>query len=101
VGIANEEGRTHPESGQTPADITCAQVTSLIVDYVTGALDAITTGTFERHLQGCRDCIAFLNTYRKTIQSVRSLADDDVPSEMAERVRQFITQQMRSNRPNR
>jgi anti-sigma factor RsiW len=101
VDTANEGAEGHSGSAGTPAHVTCEQITSWIVDYVTGVFDDDTTRAFEAHLHACRDCIAFLNTYRKTIQTVRTLADVDVPGEMVLRVRQFISQQTGSNRPNR
>ncbi|MGH7799778.1 MAG: anti-sigma factor family protein [Thermodesulfobacteriota bacterium] len=51
---------------------TCKRETSLISDYLTGELDTETTLAFEEQLCKCSDCIAFLNTYKKTIQNTRS-----------------------------
>jgi hypothetical protein len=59
--------------------VTCEQLTTFIADYIAGKLDVETTLAFEQHLQGCSDCIPFLNTYRQTIDAVRSLCDADIP----------------------
>lgn len=72
--------------------MTCEQLTTFIADYLAGELDAETTLAFEQHLQGCSDCLPFLNTYRKTIDTVRSLRDADIPPELQDRVRRFLQQ---------
>jgi hypothetical protein len=51
-------------------------------------------GAFERHLRRCRNCIAFLNTYRLTIQATRALSYDHVPAEIVPHVRRFLNQRM-------
>ncbi len=70
--------------------LTCQQVTDLIADYLSGALDAATASAFEAHLRGCLNCVAFLNTYKSTIHTLRSLRYEDIPAEMEERVRRFL-----------
>lgn len=74
--------------------ITCQHITSLILDYVTGELDPDTTVAFEAHLRICPDCVAFLNTYQKTIQATRSLRYEEIPSEMVNRVRRFLQEKI-------
>ena len=71
-------------------DLTCERVVGFIADYLTGALDPETTAAFEVHLRGCDDCVAFLNTYQRTVAAVRSLRFDDIPAEMEARVRRFL-----------
>jgi anti-sigma factor RsiW len=73
-------------------DVTCEQLTTFIADYIAGKLDTETTLAFEQHLQGCSDCLPFLNTYRKTIDAVRSLREADIPPELQDRVRRFLQQ---------
>ncbi|MCI0454048.1 MAG: zf-HC2 domain-containing protein [Candidatus Dadabacteria bacterium] len=51
---------------------TCKEATSLIIDYLNDELKPETTLSFERHLGMCSDCVAFLNTYKKTIQITQS-----------------------------
>jgi hypothetical protein len=71
-------------------DLTCEQVVGLIADYLTGALDPETTDAFEEHLRACDNCIAFLNTYKRTITAVRLLRFEDIPADMQVRVRDFL-----------
>lgn len=53
-------------------DLTCKDATDLILDYLSRELDSETTAEFEEHLSKCPDCVAFLNTYKKTIQLTKS-----------------------------
>jgi len=42
-------------------------ITTFIADYVDGSLPPETRAEFERHLEGCSSCRAYLRTYRETI----------------------------------
>jgi Putative zinc-finger len=52
--------------------VTCEDAIALIADYLSSSLSSRVLRTFEEHLQGCRDCTAFLQTYKKTIEVTRS-----------------------------
>jgi predicted anti-sigma-YlaC factor YlaD len=76
---------------QTPTErLTCEQVTDAIIDYLTGEMQPEISTLFNKHLQVCPDCVAFVNTYNSTVRPTRSLSYDDVPEEMRARVRQFL-----------
>ena len=77
------------------AKITCQHITALILDYVTGELDPRTTMAFKAHLRICPDCIAFLSTYQKTVQSAQSLRYESIPWEMRKRARQFLRERIK------
>lgn len=47
---------------------TCQDATNLILEFLSGELSPESNSEFEKHLQVCPDCVAFLNTYRKTIE---------------------------------
>jgi len=83
------------------AKITCQQITSLILDYLTEELDPQTTLAFKAHLRKCPDCIAFLSTYQKTFQAARSLRYDSIPLEMRRRIRQLLQEKIKGSPPNR
>jgi anti-sigma factor RsiW len=72
------------------ARITCERVTALLVDYIAGALDPALVPVFERHLERCTDCDAFLRTYRETVRATRTLRYDDIPQEMQNRLQAFL-----------
>ncbi len=50
----------------------CRDEVDLISDYLTNDLRQAERLAFEAHLGACRDCGAFLATYKKTIEMTRS-----------------------------
>ena len=76
------------------ARITCERVTALLMDYIAGDLDPALVPVFERHLQRCQDCEAFLRTYRETVRATRTLRYDDIPPEMQSRIQVFLHQKI-------
>jgi anti-sigma factor RsiW len=57
---------------ETQLDLDCKKATSLIQDYITRELEADMATELEKHLSICPDCVAFLNTYKKTTDLVNS-----------------------------
>ena len=78
-----------------PTRVTCEQATALLLDYITGALDPVTTLVLERHLERCVDCVAFLQTYKETIHATRTLRYEDMPGELQHRLLQILHAKMR------
>ena len=76
---------THPSTR-----LTCQRVTELLTEYITGELDTSTALALEAHLQNCRDCIAFFNTYRATVNATRALRYEEIPAEMQQRLHHFL-----------
>lgn len=70
--------------------ITCRQLIELILDYVAGSLGQAEHEDFERHLERCRSCQAYLETYRRTMTLASDLnldhVLDDVPEELVLRI---------------
>lgn len=54
------------------ATVTCKDATDLIGDYLTDSLNPEDRRAFEAHLSGCRDCAAFLATYKRTLSLTKS-----------------------------
>ena len=55
-------------------DLTCQQVTALLVEYVNDTLAPETMRAFQEHLRDCADCLAYLRTYRATIRALGTVA---------------------------
>jgi anti-sigma factor RsiW len=70
----------------------CPDIVELLDDYLDGALDRADAAALEAHLAGCRDCAAFLNTYRGTVRSSRALRESQMPGELRERLVSFLRQ---------
>jgi anti-sigma factor RsiW len=95
--------RERPSPGRKAdkAQLTCERVTALIRDYLAGELDPDLASTFEEHLRRCADCVAFLKTYKQTVQAVQSLSYEEIPAEMQIRLRQFLRAKMKGFPPRR
>jgi hypothetical protein len=48
--------------------LNCKNAVSLIADYLAASLAPQVKRAFDEHLEACPDCVAFLQTYRKTIE---------------------------------
>jgi anti-sigma factor RsiW len=79
----------------------CREIAELLLDYTTGELDPETAAAFEEHLRLCPDCLAFLKTYKKTVQVTRSLRYDSIPAELKRRVRRFLRERTQKGRLDR
>lgn len=84
----------HSSPGASDDDLTCQQVTALLVEYFTEALAPKTLQALQEHLRICEDCLAFLNTYRATIQTTRTLRYDDMPAALQDRLLSFLRTRM-------
>ena len=68
--------------------LVCEEVLEFLHDYLAGELAPDRRVEFERHLEGCDSCRAYLSTYRATIllargaERARRLADE-MPAELA------------------
>jgi anti-sigma factor RsiW len=51
---------------------TCKAEVALIADYLANELSPAEIAAFEDHLSACKDCVAFLRTYKKTIEMARA-----------------------------
>ena len=81
-----KQGPPHGSRASSDDDLTCQQVTALLVEYVTDALAPDTWRVFQEHLRACEDCLAYLNTYRATIRATRTLRYEDMPAALQDRV---------------
>ncbi|HKA55643.1 MAG TPA: zf-HC2 domain-containing protein [Candidatus Binatia bacterium] len=60
--------------------MTCREFVDFLPEYVSGTLAARGHVECERHLAGCPDCSAYLQSYRETIKLGKAaLADPEAP----------------------
>jgi anti-sigma factor RsiW len=71
------------------------------MDYLAESLSVSERAVFEHHLGECPDCVAYLSTYRQTIELGKAAcrADDPVPADAPEELVQAILAARRRN-PN-
>jgi anti-sigma factor RsiW len=70
----------------SPSTIECRQIADLLSDYLDGTLPKPTRELLEWHIEGCGPCVAFVNTYRGTINAATKLKDVEIPSELKQRL---------------
>jgi len=75
---------------QEPPTIDCKQIAELLGDYLEGALPRETTELLEWHIEGCPPCVAFINTYRGTVDAAKALRDVQIPGELKNRLISFL-----------
>ncbi len=73
--------------------MTCRELVEFLMDYIEEALPGGQREEFEHHLQACPPCLAYLETYRHTVQLGKSVCaepEGPVPDEVPERLVQAI-----------
>jgi hypothetical protein len=76
-----------PDCGAgSPSEIECRQIAELLGDYLEGTLPRATRELIDFHIDGCAPCVAFLNTYRGTVDATRRLGDIPIPPELKKRL---------------
>jgi anti-sigma factor RsiW len=68
----------------------CADLVSLLADYVEHQLPCEIHQELERHLAECPRCVAQLKTYESTLSLLHSIRDEDLPKELRCKLKAFI-----------
>lgn len=72
---------THSLESATPTiELTHRDARSLLSDYLDGSLDPAKQRLMEAHLDLCRDCRAFRDTFRQTVHALDSLPPRPAPA---------------------
>ena len=93
----SEPSREVPTPSAAPP-LTCRDVIGLLLDYLEGALDPDTVAAFERHLQDCAPCRAYLKTYDRSRRLVGEVSRVEMPEELKDRLRELLLGRLRSGR---
>ncbi len=80
---------------QSPADTKCAELLSLLSDYLDGSLDPALVARLERHLKHCPPCQAFLASLRRTVEWCHRNQVDKLSPEVAARTRALLLEECR------
>jgi len=78
----------------------CRDVGQLLYEYVEQRLEPPISQQLEQHLADCPGCLAFINTYKQTIQLSHELKDADIPAELHQKLQSFIETKLTSHRPS-
>jgi RNA polymerase sigma-70 factor (ECF subfamily) len=74
----------------------CKQIFANLSDYLDGALDDALCKELERHMGGCKPCVAFLASLRNTIELTHSLPSQPPDPRAAARVRGHLSRQLQT-----
>jgi anti-sigma factor RsiW len=73
--------------------MTCHEFIDFLWAYLSGEVTEAQRAEFEFHLSGCPSCVAYMNTYRQTIEMGRAAfedTDDPLPGDVPEELVQAI-----------
>jgi anti-sigma factor RsiW len=57
--------------------MTCRDLTDFLMAYLDGELPSEVRAAFDHHLSLCTNCVAYVKTYRATVEMGRRAFDDD------------------------
>jgi anti-sigma factor RsiW len=73
--------------------VTCRDFAEFLSEYLSDELSGVERAEFEAHLAECPPCVAYLDTYQKTIQSGKlayAFPGDQIPEAVPEELVQAI-----------
>jgi len=68
----------------------CTDLVGLLADFVERRLPADVHAELERHLAACPRCVAQLKTYESTVSLLRTIREEDLPSELRCTLKAFL-----------
>jgi len=77
----------------------CREIAELLGEYLEGTLPPATRDLIDWHVDGCAPCVAFVNTYRGTVQAAQKLRDVEIPAELRRRLLDVLRSQHTSDQP--
>lgn len=73
-----------------PTELACRQIAELLGEYLERTLSRPMAELLEWHIESCGPCVAFVNTYKGTIDAARKLRDVEIPPELKQRLVSFL-----------
>lgn len=68
----------------------CQECVELLVDYLEGDLPPERARALDIHLEICPPCVAFVRTYKGTVDVARKLLVEEIPPELTQRLLDFL-----------
>ncbi|HEY3788847.1 MAG TPA: zf-HC2 domain-containing protein [Urbifossiella sp.] len=68
-------------------NLTCDELRELLYDHHSGELVVEHRESFQTHLEQCRDCTYYVESYSHTVKIARKLPPRELPAEAAARLR--------------
>ena len=70
--------------------MTCQQLVELLLDFVSGGLDAAYCHEIRQHMHECPSCEAYVDSYKLTITITRQLPPLPLPTHLAQRLQRLL-----------
>jgi anti-sigma factor RsiW len=74
--------------------LTCQDLIGLLLEYLEGTLGADVIAEFERHLEACAPCRAYLRTYQRTRELTAEVTHVEMPAELKTLLRELLRRQI-------
>jgi anti-sigma factor RsiW len=74
----------------------CEDTVRLLVEFLERQLPPDVHADLERHLSACPRCLAQLKTYESTVSLLRSIREDDLPSDLRWTLKSFLDRNCRN-----
>lgn len=85
---------------QSPPHVAqCQECVDLLVDYLEGDLLPERARALEVHLDLCPPCVAFVHTYKGTVDIARTLPVEEIPPELTRRLIDFLKREKAGTLP--
>lgn len=69
------------------------------MDYLEGELPPERARALDIHLEMCPPCVAFVKTYKGTVDVARTLPLDEIPPELSQRLLDFLRREQEGTLP--
>ena len=84
--VMSEPKKPSDSTSEPEREMDCRKIAELLGDYLEGTMPKRTAELLEWHIDGCAPCVAFVNTYRGTLNATRALRDVEIPPELKNRL---------------
>ena len=74
----------------------CVNLVGLLADYVEHQLPPEVHAELEQHLAKCPRCLTQLKTYESTVSLLRTIKEEDLPSELRWTLKAFVDSRCRN-----
>lgn len=81
-------------AGDRTQRLTCRDVIAILVDYLEATIKPDLVAAFDAHLDMCPECVAYFNTYRRTLELTGQTSQIGMPLEMRVRLRGFLLEHL-------
>ena len=68
----------------------CKEVIDFLMEYLDGELSEEQRSAFESHLEVCSDCVAFIKSYKQTLQLTKQLQISEAGEKIEDKVLEDI-----------